>query len=132
MGKLGAFVPNLPFTFKHRKSMNFKNEKKGKYAVITLLSDRLDNQTTAELKSELVLLAGENFHSMLLDFSGCAYCDTSVLSAVLIAHRLCKDGKLVIVNTNASVNSVLSIQRFDPQLDIVPTLAEGVEEIEKQ
>ena len=111
--------------------MNFKVEKKERYSVVTATTDRLDAHTTAELKSELVLLAGESIKNMILDLSSCNYCDTSGLSAILIAHRLCKDGKLILVSTSSSVESMLSIQRFDPPVNVVATLEEGEHEILK-
>ncbi|MCQ2204122.1 MAG: STAS domain-containing protein [Bacteroidales bacterium] len=111
--------------------MNFKVEKRDTYSVITMLSERLDVHTTAELRSELVLLAGDSVKNMLLDLSSCNYCDTSGLSAILIAHRLCKDGRLVLVSTSKSVENMLSIQRFDPPVLIIETLAEGEAEMEK-
>lgn len=111
--------------------MNFTVVKKDNYSIITAQTERLDAHTTAELKSELVLLAGESIKNMILDFSVCNYCDTSGLGAILIAHRLCKDGKLVLVSTSTSIDSMLSIQRFDPPVNVVATLDEGVQMILK-
>lgn len=111
--------------------MNFKVDKKENYSVVTMLAERLDAHTTAELRSELVLLAGDSVKNILLDLTSCDYCDTSGLSAILIAHRLCKDGRLVLVSTSSSVENMLSIQRFDPPVVTVATLAEGEAEMEK-
>jgi len=111
--------------------MNFTVEKRDTYSVVTMLTERLDAHATAELRSELVLLAGDSIKNMLLDLSCCNYCDMSGLSAILIAHRLCKDGKLVLVSTSTSVGNMLSIQRFDPPVITVATLAEGEAEMLK-
>ncbi len=111
--------------------MNFKVEKRETYSVVTMLSERLDTYTTAELRSELVLLAGDSVKNILLDLTTCTYCDTSGLSAILIAHRLCKDGKLVLVTTSTSVENMLSIQRFEPMVIVVDTLADGEAEMLK-
>ncbi len=110
---------------------NFKVDKNDDYSVITMLTNKLDAHTTAELRSELVLLAGESVKKILLNLSACDYCDTSGLSAILIAHRLCKEGVLVVVSDSVSVKSMLSIQRFDPPLILVPTLEEGIAQILK-
>ncbi len=111
---------------------SFVSENKEGYSVIRMLSDRLDTQTTAELRSELVLLAGNDVKNMVLDLSPCHYCDTSGLSAILIAHRLCKDGFLVLSCVSDEVEKMLSIQRFDPELVIEATLPEAEARIKSQ
>lgn len=111
--------------------MNFKVEKRESYSVVTMLTERLDTYTTAELRSELVLLAGDSVKNILLNLLSCNYCDTSGLSAILIAHRLCKEGKLVLVTTSTSVENMLSIQRFEPAIEVVETLEEGEAEMLK-
>lgn len=105
--------------------MNYQIENKSKYSVVTMLSDSLDAHTTPELKSELVILSGKAVKSMIIDLSNCHTCDTSGLSAIMIAHRLCKDGVLVLVGACRSVESMLSIQRFDPPLLLCATIEEG-------
>lgn len=111
--------------------MNFIVEKKESYAIITMNTERLDQQTVAELRSELVLLSGDSFNNMILDLSQCTYCNTAGLSAILIAHRLCKDGMLVLAGVNQSVENMLSIQRFNPALTIVANIAEAEARIAK-
>ncbi len=110
---------------------SFQTQNKEGYSVVTMLADRLDGQTTAELRSELVLLAGNSVSNMVLDLSRCTYCDTTGLSAIMIAHRLCKNGSLVLVGVNDEVSSILSIQNFDPELDMVADLAEAEAHITK-
>lgn len=111
---------------------NFVSENKEGYSVIRMMSERLDNQTTAELRSELVLLAGNNVKNMVLDLGACHYCDTSGLSAILIAHRLCKDGFLVLACVSDEVEKMLSIQRFEPELIVEATLPEAEARIKSQ
>ncbi len=108
---------------------NFTSEIKDGYSIIYMEADSLDNQTTAELRSELVLLAGNGICNMIIDLSKCHYCDTSGLSAILIAHRLCKDGVLILVGVSAEVSNILSIQRFDPELIIESDLAAAEEKM---
>ncbi|MBQ2321946.1 MAG: STAS domain-containing protein [Bacteroidales bacterium] len=104
---------------------NFKIENKDGYSVITMSAERLDGQTTPQLRSELVLLAGNQVSNMILDLSSCNYCDTNGLSAIMIAHRLCKNGSLVLVGVNDEVQSILSIQNFDPKLNIEANVGEA-------
>lgn len=111
--------------------MNFKVEKKEKYAIITMTSDRLDVQSAAELRSELVLLSGESFKYMIIDMANCDYCDTAGLSAMLIANRLCQNGMLVLSSVQPNVESMLLIQRFNPELVLVASVEEGESRMQK-
>lgn len=106
---------------------NFQIENKQGYSIIQIHAERLDSQTTPELRSELVLLAGSNITNIIIDMSACHYCDTMGLSALQIAHRLCgRNGNLVLCNVSEEVNRMLSIQRFTPELVIAFDL-EGAE-----
>lgn len=108
---------------------NFSIENKEGYSIVHMNAARLDNQATAELRSELVLLAGKGVKTMILDLTSCNYCDTAGLSAILIAHRLCKDGMLILVGVSGEVASMLSIQRFDPELVLESSLPDAEEKI---
>lgn len=105
--------------------MNYKVEKKDKYAVITMLTPNLDNQSAAELRSELVLLSGESYKHIVIDLAQTEYCDTAGLSAILIANRLCQDGMLILASVPENVENMLRIQRFNPEPIIVTTVDEG-------
>ena len=109
--------------------MNYKVEKKGKYAIITMQTPRLDVQSAAELRSELVLLSGESVKHIVIDLMQCEYCDTAGLSAILIANRLCQDGMLILSSVPQNVESMLQIQRFNPELVLVAN-DENTEDVE--
>ncbi len=111
--------------------MNFKVEKKDTYAIIEMDANRLDVSSAPELRSELVLLSGSGVNKMILDMSKCSGCDTAGLSAILIANRLCKDGMLVLSGVQSNVENILSLQRFDPALILVPTIVEAEARISK-
>lgn len=97
------------------------------YSTVTMLSDSLDASTVPELRSALVLLAGSQVSNVVLDLTACQHCDTTGLSAILIAHRLCKDGSLILAGVAPEVATMLSFQRFDPELTICQTIGEARE-----
>lgn len=111
--------------------MNFIVEKREGYAIITMTAERLDAHSVPELRSELVLLAGDSVKNMILDLTECAYCDTTGLSAILIAHRLCKEGMLILSGVHQSVENMLSIQRFDPPLIVTSSVADGIARLQR-
>lgn len=113
-------------------------EKKEKYAQINLKDEKLDSHVSPSLKSELVVLNSEGFKNIIIDLTDTRYCDSSGLSAILVANRLCKNsgGTFVLTGLQRSVMKLISISQLDTILNIAPTISEAVdllfmEEIER-
>jgi anti-anti-sigma factor len=113
-------------------------EKKEKYAQINLKDEKLDSHVSPSLKSELVVLNSEGFKNIIIDLTETRYCDSSGLSAILVANRLCKNsgGTFVLTGLQRSVMKLISISQLDTILNIAPTVSEAVdllfmEEIER-
>lgn len=104
-----------------------------KYTLIKVLSDKLDTHIAPEIKSELVLIAGKGEKNILLDLENCRYCDSSGLSAILIANRLCKNSKgtFVLTGLQSAVERLIEISQLDTVLNIADTVGEGEEIILK-
>ncbi|MBN4061983.1 MAG: anti-anti-sigma factor [Flavobacteriales bacterium] len=118
--------------------MSFKIQKKDKYSLVTPQTDKLDGTLAPGLKSEFVMVNAEGFRNIILDLSNTRYCDSSGLSAILVANRLCKNagGTLVMCCLQETVMKLVSISQLDSILNITPTLDEAVdllfmEEIER-
>jgi anti-anti-sigma factor len=64
---------------------------------------------------------------MLLDLSAVSYIDSSGLSALLVANRLCagSGGKVVLTGLTPFVTGLLQISRLDTLLQVAPELALG-------
>ena len=118
--------------------MNFTIEDKGRYTLVTSNVDKLDTTCAPELKSELVYLNKTNVRNVIIDLSTTRYCDSSGLSALLVANRLCKsvNGSLVVCGLQEPVQKLVQISQLESVLSITPTPEEAVdllymEEIEK-
>jgi anti-sigma B factor antagonist len=109
--------------------MEFKIEKKKNYTVIQILEEKLDTHLAPTLKSELVLISGNGEKNIILDLNKVKYCDSSGLSAILVANRLAKNanGIFVLTGLNDAVERLITIS----QLDTVLNIADDVEEGEK-
>lgn len=107
----------------------FDIEKKEFYTLITLKTDKLDAVLAPILKSELVLVASNGEKNIIMDLGEVRYCDSSGLSTILVANRLCKNasGTLVICKLQNTVLRLISIS----QLDSVLNIADSIEEAEK-
>ena len=109
--------------------MNFEIDKKDNYAVVSVKVEKLDSQVSPSLKSELVVLNADEFSNIVIDLTDTRYCDSSGLSAILVANRLCKNsgGSFVLCGLQRSVSKLISISQLDTILNITPTLAEAVD-----
>ncbi len=102
-----------------------------KYSVIRPEAEKLDSTVSPLLKAEIVMLNGKGVKNMLIDLSDVKYIDSSGLSAILVANRLCKssDGVMVLSGLHENVKKLVAISQLENILTIVPTTDEGVEYI---
>jgi anti-sigma B factor antagonist len=108
--------------------MEFKIEKHDNHTLIQVLEEKLDTHIAPTLKSELVLVSGNGEKNIILDLSKCRYCDSSGLSAILVANRLCKNanGTFVLTGLNDAVERLITISQLDTVLNITSTIEDGV------
>lgn len=109
--------------------MEFKIEKQDNHTLIQVLEEKLDTHIAPTLKSELVLVSGNGEKNIILDLSKCRYCDSSGLSAILVANRLCKNasGTFVLTGLNDAVERLITISQLDTVLNITNSIDEGVD-----
>lgn len=109
--------------------MNFEVEKKDNYALVKVKVEKLDSHVSPALKSELVVLNADEFKNLVVDLTETRYCDSSGLSAILVANRLCKNsnGTFVLTGLQRSVAKLISISQLDTILNITPTIEEAVD-----
>ncbi|MEO0469747.1 MAG: STAS domain-containing protein [Bacteroidota bacterium] len=102
-----------------------------KYTEIKLLEEKLDSRLAPSLKSEFTSLNAMGVHNFLLNLAEVKYVDSSGLSAILTANRLCNSvgGMLVLCSVNAHVEKLIKISHLDSVLNLLPTAVEGKEAI---
>lgn len=109
--------------------MDFEIIKIEDYTLIKVLSDRLDTNVAPDLKSELVVLNTNGEKNIILDVTQCTYCDSSGLSAILVANRLCEDaiGTFILTGLQADVEQIIRISMLHTVLIITKTVEEAIE-----
>ena len=107
--------------------MSFQIERNDNYTVIRLEADKLDSNLAPSLKSELVVLNTDGVKNIVIDLSATRYCDSSGLSAILVANRLCKNsnGTFVLTGLQDAVKKLIAISQLDSILTITTTLPEA-------
>lgn len=100
-----------------------------KVVVIRTKVEKLDAIHAPELKSEIVLLNKSGHRNMIMDLSETRYIDSSGLSAILVANRVCRDsnGSFVLCGLQDAVRKLISISQLDSVLKITPTRSEAVD-----
>lgn len=111
--------------------MSFQINKQDKYTVITIQSDKLDTNIAPSLKSELVVLNSDGVKNIVIDLSNTRYCDSSGLSAILVANRLCKNakGNFALAGIQEPVKKLISISQLDSILTIKETAEQGIDHV---
>ena len=111
--------------------MKFETTQNKNEAVIKTNVDKLDTLNAAELKAELILLNKNGVNNIVIDLSATKYCDSSGLSAILAANRLCKDtnGHFVLCGLQSNVLKLIQIAQLDKVLSITPDSEAALEVI---
>ena len=107
--------------------MEFQIEKFEDHTLIKVLEEKLDTHIAPTLKSELVLVSGNGEKNIILDLSNCRYCDSSGLSAILVANRLCKNssGTFVLTGLSDAVERLITISQLDTVLNITESVKDA-------
>jgi anti-sigma B factor antagonist len=106
--------------FEQTSAMNFSVDPQGQIVIVSTEVEKLDASNAPELKAHFLQLNKVGTNYIVLDLSKTKYCDSSGLSAVLIANRLCKDtnGKFAITGLQPSVLKLIEIAQLDKVLTI--------------
>lgn len=111
--------------------MKYTIDKKENYTVITIDEKKLDTTIAPDLKSEFVKLNAEGITNLILDLTNVKYTDSSGLSSILIANRLCNssNGLLILTGLQDHVMKLISISKLESVLNILPTVEEGIDRV---
>ena len=95
--------------------MKFEVEKNATSATLTLKEKKLDSAIASELKGEFVLLCTPKLKTLIVNLAAVEFCDSSGLSALLIAERKMKEhgGSVRLVHVHKKVLSILKISMLD-------------------
>ncbi len=109
--------------------MNLSIDKKDKYSLLTIEDEKLNTLNAPDLKSEFVRLNTDGIRNFILDLENVTFVDSSGLSAILTANRLCKNsnGTLVLSGLQENVQKLIKISQLENILNIVPTVQEAID-----
>ncbi|QCR21404.1 STAS domain-containing protein [Pontibacter sp. SGAir0037] len=111
--------------------MKYTIDKKENYTTITIDEKKLDTSIAPDLKSEFVKLNAEGITNLILDLNNVKYTDSSGLSSILIANRLCNssNGLLILTGLQDHVMKLVTISKLESVLNILPTVEEAIDRV---
>ena len=111
--------------------MKYTIDKKENYTIITIDEKKLDTTIAPDLKSEFVKLNAEGIMNLILDLGNVKYTDSSGLSSILIANRLCNssNGLLILAGLQDHVMKLITISKLESVLNILPPVEEAIDRV---
>jgi len=114
--------------------MNFEIRQKDGITIFKLNEKKLDTNISGLVKGEFtLLLKNEGINKLIVDLSNVESCDSSGLSAILVASRLVHsaNGQMRIAAPSDKVHTLIKITQLDRVLPVCGTVDEAVEQLSK-
>ncbi|HEY6436956.1 MAG TPA: STAS domain-containing protein [Ignavibacteriaceae bacterium] len=114
--------------------MNFEVKQDGDITIFKLNEARLDTNISGLLKGEFtMLLKVEGANKFILDLSSVESCDSSGLSAILVANRILNstNGQMRIASPSEKVYALIKITQLDSFLPVCATVEEAFSDLKK-
>lgn len=114
------------------ENVNFEIKKTDDVAIFKLNEKRFDAPIAGLVKGEFtILLHTEEWKKFIVDLSEVEYCDSSGLSAVLLAFRILQasGGHIRIANPSKNVKTLIEISQLNRVLPIFNTVDEAIEDL---
>ncbi len=115
-------------------SINYEIKRTGDIAIFKLNESRFDASIAGLVKGEFtIILHTEEVNKLILDLSEVDYCDSSGLSAILLAFRILQsnDGQIRLASPTKNVKTLIEISQLDRILPICNTVDEAVKSLKE-
>lgn len=111
--------------------MKYNITKGDKYIIFKIEEDRLDAVVSPDVKSHMIVFKSEDVSNIIIDLADVKYADSSGLSAILTANRVCKEqeGILILTNVSEQVRKLLEITQLHRVIEILPTDQEAIDRV---
>jgi anti-sigma B factor antagonist len=108
--------------------MNFDVKKQGPATVLKVKERKLDAAVSPELKGEFLILCTPETKQLVIDLSDVEFCDSSGLSALLIAERKMREngGVVKLAGLHKKVLTLIKISHLDRAFQIYDSVAKAV------
>ena len=114
--------------------MNFETKRIGDITVFKLNEKRLDTSISGLLKGEFtMILKVEGVNKLIIDLSEVESCDSSGLSAILVANRIVSsgEGQIRLAAPSEKVHTLIKITQLDRVLPVSESVESALTELGK-
>lgn len=114
--------------------MNYELKKINDVSIFKLNEKRLDKSISGLLKGEFtIILHAEDVKKLVIDLSEVDSCDSSGLSAILLAYRVIQSsqGALRLAALTKNVSKLIEISQLNRALPVCNTVNEAIAELDK-
>lgn len=115
--------------------MNFETKRVGDITIFKLNEKKLDTSVSGLVKQEFtILLKVEGVNKLIVDLSEVETCDSSGLSALLVANRILQtsEGSMRLAAPSEKVQSLIKITQLDRVLPVCRTVDQAFKEFKKE
>ncbi len=116
------------------ENINYELKKTKDIAIFKLNEKRFDASIAGFVKGEFtILLHTEEVKKLIIDLSEVEYCDSSGLSAILLAFRILQsnEGQIRLASPTKNVKTLIEISQLDRVLTICNTVNEAIKDLEE-
>ena len=108
--------------------MQFEVKNNGAVTIFRLKEKKLDATISPELKGEFLILCSGQTKQLIIDMTDVEFCDSSGLSALLIAERKMRElgGVVKLAGVHKKVLSLIKISHLDRAFSIYDTVAKAL------
>ena len=115
-------------------NINFEHKHIDDISIFRLNEKRFYSQIAGLVKGELtIILHTEDTQKLVLDLSEVEYCDSSGLSAILLAYRIlqAEEGQIRLANPTKNVRKLIEISQLDRILPIFDSVEEAIQDLKE-
>jgi anti-anti-sigma factor len=107
--------------------MRFETKKNAVATILKIHERKLDATISPELKGEFLVLCKPQLKELVIDLSDVEFCDSSGLSALLIAERKMREngGTVKLVGVHKKVLSLIKISHLDRTFQMYDTVTKA-------
>ncbi|MDA3861014.1 MAG: STAS domain-containing protein [Melioribacteraceae bacterium] len=115
------------------EAIDFEFTTHNEITIFKLNESRFNSSIAGFVKAEFSITLSEEVNKLVVDMSQVAYCDSSGLSALLLAFRILQaaEGEIKIAAPQKSVRTLIEISQLDKILPIYNSVEEAINEFKK-
>jgi len=102
------------------KKKLFETESHKGHTLLRLNMEKLDTQVSPQLKAEFTVICRSPVKKLIVDMSSVRSCDSSGLSALLVAERMMRDlkGEIHLIVPNLDVRNLFKVTQLEKVFSI--------------